>query len=74
MTNIYTLTYDSIQGDFFFGISSADHPFYRHRYSDFPPELLANYEVGGMLPTYEDEHGVWLSAFSPVKDKENIGR
>ncbi len=71
-TPIYTLTYDSTKEHFFFGITSSDKPFYRHTYEHFPDGLLKNYKKGGVLPAYEDENGVWLSAFSPVKDGNNV--
>lgn len=69
---IYTLTFDSTKNHFFFGITSSETPFYRHIYEDYPIELLENYESGGVLPAYEDENGVWLTAFSPVKYKGEV--
>lgn len=69
-TAIYTLTYDSTRKEFFFGVSSEDRPFYRHIYEHFPPELIENYNEGGIVDVYEDQNGHWLSAFYPIKNKK----
>ncbi|MEQ9062674.1 MAG: SpoIIE family protein phosphatase [Vicingaceae bacterium] len=74
-TDIYTLTLDSIEDKFYFGISSGENQYYRHEYST-PPELLRkHYNEGGVIPAYRDEHGTWLSSFSPIKDhkKQVVG-
>tara|TARA_B100001109_G_C18863975_1_gene475788 strand:- start:642 stop:2129 length:1488 start_codon:yes stop_codon:yes gene_type:complete len=70
-SDIYTLTYDEDSKKFFFGVSSSDKPYYRHTYSNFPKELLAQYETGGKVGVYEDEHGHWLSAFTPIYNSNN---
>ena len=69
-TDIYTLTYDSLTDNFVFGVTSGENPYFRHVYADPPEELKKNYKNGGVVHAYEDENGVWLSAFSPVKDAE----
>jgi PAS domain S-box-containing protein len=69
-TDIYTLTYDSSSGHFFFGVTSNDDPYWRHRYRSAPKTLKKNYKEGGKIPHYEDEHGTWLSAFHPIEDEE----
>jgi serine phosphatase RsbU (regulator of sigma subunit) len=68
-SSIYTLTYDSTKGHFLFGVTSAPKPFFRHRYTNFPKELILNYTEGGQLDVYEDENGHWLSAFACVKNE-----
>lgn len=67
---IYTLTYDGNNGSFFFGVSSAETPFYRHAYDHFPENLVDNYEQGGAIDVYEDKNGIWLSAFAPIKNSK----
>lgn len=68
-TPVYTLSRDE-KGAFFLGISSSDPLFYRHPYDTHPQELEDNYETGGMIPRFEDAHGTWLSAFSPITNSE----
>ncbi|MDP4827994.1 MAG: HAMP domain-containing histidine kinase [Flavobacteriales bacterium] len=67
-TQIYTMMFNRSDSLFCFGISSADEPFWRHTYTDFPSELLDQYEVGGVLPSYSDTNGTWLSAFKPIRN------
>ena len=67
-TQIYTMMFNRSDSLFCFGISSADEPFWRHTYTDFPLELLDQYEVGGVLPSYSDTNGTWLSAFKPIRN------
>lgn len=64
-TPVYTLS-RSNEGKYFLGISSSDPLFYRHPYETHPQELEENYETGGMIPRFEDAHGTWLSAISPI--------
>ena len=68
LTDIYTLTWDSLNQNFFFGMTSGENQYFRHIYENPPPVLVENYEIGGVVPTYDDEHGTWLSSFSPIKD------
>ncbi len=65
---VYTMVYDAKLQRFQFLVTSAERPYYRHDYELFPGELLENYEKGGILDSYEDENGRWLSAYAPVKD------
>jgi len=65
-TPIYLLSKDSLTQSFYFGVTSAAKPYYRHPYTTFPPQLLSNYATGGLLPYYKDEHGLWMSAFAPL--------
>ncbi len=69
-TDIYTLTYDSITDNFYFGVTSGENPYFRHLYEHPPEELRKHYKTGGVVHAYEDENGIWLSAFTPVKDAE----
>ncbi len=66
---VYLLTWDSEAGNFFFGVTSETTPNYRHRYRQYPQQLHDNYAKGGILNRYTTEHGDWLSAFAPIKNK-----
>lgn len=46
-------------------VNSGDSSWYKNIYNA-PKELLEQYESGGKLGPYEDEHGIWLSSFAPV--------
>ncbi|HHH50655.1 MAG TPA: response regulator [Saprospiraceae bacterium] len=67
---IYLLTKSANKKEFFFGVSSDDKPIFRNSYKRFPKKLYEAYESGGVLPPYDDEHGTWLSAFSPIKNNK----
>lgn len=68
-TEIYTLTFDSDEDQFVFGVSTSDQPFYRHSYSNFPSELKEYYHTGTTIDVYEDDNGHWISAFTPIKNQ-----
>ena len=53
-----------------FVVTSGQKPYYFHDYKTAPKEHMDLYEKGGMLGPYRDKHGVWLSAFYPIKDGE----
>lgn len=70
-TDIYTLVYDSLEMDFIFGISSSSSPLWMQRWDSYPPEIRENYYKGGLVSEpYKDEHGTWLSAFSPITNSK----
>ncbi len=66
---IYILSLDEEQNAFYFGAISNETPIFRHSYTSFPKYTIDNYTKGGKLEAYEDEHGEWLSAFQPIKNK-----
>lgn len=72
-TDIYTLFIDSLSGNkkVYLGVISGEIQYYRHPYFSHPKELLSHFNTGHVLPSYKDEHGVWLSAFSPIKNSKN---
>ncbi len=70
VTPIYTIVYYNPDSTFHFIGTSSDKPYYRHSYKNFPKDLLKNQQTGGVLDTYEDENGKWLSAFAPVRNKK----
>lgn len=65
---IYTLVYDPIRRQFFYGASSSETPYYRHQYKQFPDKLKQDYLRGGIIPRYSSENGTWISAFWPIKN------
>lgn len=67
-TPLYTIVYYKQDSTFHFIGTSSDKPYYRHSYKNYPKELLAHFQTGGILDTYEDENGKWLSAFAPIKN------
>ena len=69
-TPIYTIVYYNQDSTFHFIGTSSDKPYYRHSYKNYPKDLLKNQLTGGVLDTYEDENGKWLSAFAPIKNNK----
>lgn len=70
-TDIYTLIPTKDFKKFYFGVSSSDKPYYKHLYHTPPAELIKNYTTGGIIDEYNDENGIWLSAFTPIKNSKN---
>lgn len=68
-TQMYTLTFDSINQEFIFGINSGKDPLWMERYSDYPDKLKAFYNSGAIVESYSDQSGNWISAFHPIYDK-----
>jgi len=66
---VYTLVYDSLEDSFEFLGTSLSTPNFRHDHVKFSHSLLENHENGGIIDVYEDENGKWLSAYSPIKNK-----
>ena len=66
---IYTLVKGG-DHDFCFGVTSSENPYFRHVYESFPPQLKESYMKGAMIPRFNDDHGTWLSSFSPLKNKK----
>lgn len=69
-STLYTLSYDSTDGRFYFGVNSSDRPFFRHVYEGFPESLMNEYTTGCKMDAYEDENGHWLSAFAPIRNSK----
>ena len=72
---IYLMLFNHQHQKFEFIVTSAEIPYFRHTFSQFPPELKEKFDVGGHLTDYESENGRWLSAFAPIKahDGTTIG-
>ena len=67
---IYTLVYSNEDEVFQFGVTSDPNPYFRHDYKNFPKDLIDKMDVGGVIPLYESENGMWLSAFHPLKNHQ----
>jgi len=65
-TDIYTLVLDEQKQHFKFVVTSAVKPYFRHVWKEFSSEHLELYKEGAGIGPYEDEHGIWLSAFTPI--------
>ncbi|UKN01907.1 SpoIIE family protein phosphatase [Paracrocinitomix mangrovi] len=65
---MYTMVYNKSKDVFEFGVTSAEEPYFRHEYHDYPSLLVEKMDIGGTVPRYEDKHGVWISAFHPIKN------
>ncbi len=68
-TPIYTIVFDSLSKTCVFGVTSSQMPYFRHVYHSAPAELIEKHTAGAMIPRYEDEFGMWLSAFASVKNR-----
>lgn len=68
-TAIYTLVPTENKQKLLFGITSSMIPYYKHQYGHPPASLINNFNKGGYIDEYADENGVWLSSFSPIKNK-----
>ncbi len=69
-TPIYTIVFDTLSSSYQFGITSAERPYYRHAYTSSPKELMEKHYEGATIPMYKDEFGMWLSAFSVIKNSK----
>lgn len=65
---MYTLVYDSTHNTFKYGVRSDDFIDFKNNYLRFPPILKEKMHIGGTIPMYETENGIWLSAFHPIKN------
>jgi signal transduction histidine kinase len=69
-TPVYTIIYDSLAKNYAFGVTSSEQPYFRHTYNSAPKLLMEKQSEGAMIPMYDDEFGMWLSAFAAIKNKE----
>ena len=65
---LYTLTWNTNDDNFYYGVRSDDFIDLNNRYLQVPLLLKQNFNKGGVLPPYETENGTWLSAFHPIKN------
>lgn len=57
-----------LENSFSLIITSDKEPYFRHPYTP-PKEVFEQYGKVGSYGPYKDEHGEWLSAFAPIKNK-----
>lgn len=69
-SDVYTIVYYEPDSTFHFIGTSAENPYFRHVYKNYPKDLLTKYSKGGTLDVYEDENGIWLSAFAPIRNSK----
>ncbi len=79
-TPVYTIVFDTFSKIHVFGVTSSEQPYFRHTYNSAPKALMEKnislmrqqaegMTEGAMIPMYDDEFGMWLSAFAPIKNK-----
>ncbi|MBS1652461.1 MAG: SpoIIE family protein phosphatase [Bacteroidetes bacterium] len=68
-TEIATLVLEKNENKFYYIVNSNDKPYVRDPYIQYHKEFLDDYEKGNIIHQYTDEYGTWLTAFSPIKDK-----
>lgn len=67
-TPVYTYTKNEASNSFDFIVTSSLDPYFRHPFTSAPEEQISSYGKSNRLPAYSDEHGKWLSAFSPIRN------
>ncbi|PHR43165.1 MAG: hypothetical protein COA32_16760 [Fluviicola sp.] len=65
---MYTLVYSKEKDVFKYGVRSDTYIDYKNEYKKYPKILKKKMDVGGTIPMYETENGIWLSAFHPIKN------
>lgn len=74
-TDVYTWVVDSNHKDGLsieFGPTSAEVPYFRHRWESFPKEMIPIFYLGGALDEYMDENGKWISYFFPIFNSSGV--
>lgn len=68
--DISTFVYDSVSKKLIHGIGSFDQNKWMKIHKDYHPELVSKYEEGGFVADpYQNDDGTWLTAFSPIFNK-----
>lgn len=65
-TDIYTLVRDPESQEFRFGVTSGKTPYFRHKWENPQESHFKAFHSGSSLGPYVDQHGTWLSSFSPI--------
>ena len=68
---LYLLIFNNQAQKFEFIATSAETPYFRHTFRQFPEALKGRFHIGGSITDYETENGRWLSAFAPIKNHNN---
>jgi serine phosphatase RsbU (regulator of sigma subunit) len=67
---MYTLVYSNEKDVFEYGVRSDNYIDFKNEYKKYPKILKKKMDVGGTIPMYESENGIWLSAFHPIKNSK----
>ena len=67
---LYTLSYNKQNEAFYYGIRSDRFIDFKNDYVQSPTVLMDNMDTGGIIPAYESENGIWISAFHPIKSSK----
>lgn len=66
---MYTLVYSEKKDVFEYGVRSDNYIDFKNEYKKYPKVLKEKKDVGGTIPMYTSENGIWLSAFHPIKNE-----
>jgi serine phosphatase RsbU (regulator of sigma subunit) len=66
---MYTLVYSEKKDLFKYGVRSDNYIDFKNEYKKYPKVLKEKKDVGGTIPMYTTENGIWLSAFHPIKNE-----
>lgn len=69
-TDMYLLFFTEQKENLCFSVTSGETPYYCHQYDSYPEEIKKYYDECGTIGPYTDDHGVWLSSFSPIKNSQ----
>lgn len=67
---MYTLVYSPEKDVFKYGVRSDKFIDFKNEYKEYPKVLKKKMDVGGTIPMYKSENGIWLSAFHPIKNSK----
>jgi serine phosphatase RsbU (regulator of sigma subunit) len=67
-TDIYTMSYDPEDQVFKFIGTSGSTPYFKHKWNEYKQVHIDKYEEGATIRPYEDNNGIWLSAFAPIRN------
>jgi serine phosphatase RsbU (regulator of sigma subunit) len=68
---IATLYLNKLDNLFYYITTSNDSVYFGDTYIQYHKNFKINYNTGGVIETYKDEYGNWLTAFSPILNKNN---
>ena len=67
---MYTLVYSPKKDVFKYGVRSDNYIDFKNEYKEYPNVLKEKMDVGGTIPMYKSENGIWLSAFHPINNSD----
>lgn len=69
-STLYTLYREENTASHLHYLASSTNPFFLHTYDTPSTLLMALYDKGGEVHHYKDENGIWISAFTPIKNDQ----